>query len=35
MIELCAIVFYPDIMCPIKFPFNVQLLTADGTAGKL
>ena len=35
VIELCAIVFYPNIKCPIKFPFNVQLLTADGTAGKL
>ena len=35
MIELCAVVFEPDIECPIKFPFNVSLITADGSAGKL
>ena len=35
VIELCAIVFEPDIECPIKFPFDVQLYTADGSAGKL
>ena len=34
-IELCAVVFEPDIECPIKFPFDVQLYTADGSAGKL
>ena len=34
MIELCAVVFEPDIDCPIKFPFDVQLYTADGSAGK-
>ena len=31
--EVCFVVFEPDIECPIKFPFNVQLVTADGTAG--
>ena len=29
VVELCAVVFEPDIGCPIKFPFNVQLYTAD------
>ena len=35
VIELCAVVFEPEIECPIKFPFDVQLSTADGSAGKL
>ena len=35
VIEVCAVVFEPDIECPIKFPFNVELVTADGTAGKV
>ena len=35
VIELCAVVFQPNIECPIKFPFDVQLYTADGSAGKL
>ena len=35
MIELCAVVFEPDIECPVKFPFDVQLYTGDGSAGKL
>ena len=34
-IELCAIVSFPDITCPIEFTFEVELLTADGTAGIL
>ena len=33
VVELCAIVYEPDIICPIEFPFNVSLSTADGTAG--
>ena len=33
MVELCAVVFEPDIECPIKFPFSVKLYTDDGTAG--
>ena len=32
-IELCASVLFPEITCPIEFPFNVSLSTADGTAG--
>ena len=37
VIELCAIVFEPDLECPIKFTFDVQLYTTDidGSAGKL
>ena len=35
VIELCAVVFGPDIHCPIKFPFNVHLYTAAGTASKV
>ena len=35
MVEVCVGVFEPDIECPIKFPFNVQLITADGTASKV
>ena len=32
-VELCARVFEPDIECPIEFPFDVVLSTADRTAG--
>ena len=32
VVELCAIVSSPVIDCPIKFPFEVQLSTCDGTA---
>ena len=32
-VELCANVSFPEITCPIEFPFNVSLSTADGTAG--
>ena len=35
VIELCAVLLEPDIECPIKFPFDVQLCTADASAGKL
>ena len=35
VIELCAVVFEPDLECPIKFTFDVQLYTAEGSAGKL
>ncbi|CAI8022403.1 hypothetical protein GBAR_LOCUS13163 [Geodia barretti] len=31
-VELCAIVLFPDITCPIEFPFEIGVLTADGTA---
>ena len=32
-VELCANVSFPEITCPIEFPFDVSLSTADGTAG--
>ena len=34
VVELCAVVYEPDIECPIKFPFDVSLSTRDDTAGK-
>ena len=33
-VQLCAVVSEPDITCPIKFPFEVELSTSDETAGK-
>ena len=33
VVELCAIVLFPVINCPIAFPFDVQLSTRDKTAG--
>ena len=33
MVEVCAIVTSPDIMCPIEFPFQVNLSTTNETAG--
>ena len=35
VIELCAVVFEPDINCPIHFSFNIHLRTANETAGKM
>ena len=32
-VELCVIVSFPEITCPIEFPFEVGVLTADVTAG--
>ena len=34
VVEVCGIVYSPTIDCPIEFPFNVSLLTTDGSAGK-
>ena len=34
VVELCAVVLFPRISCPISFPFEVRLSTAAGTAGK-
>ena len=34
VIEACVIVYSPTIDCPIEFPFDVRLLTRDGSAGK-
>ena len=33
VVELCAVVYEPDITCPIEYPFNVRLSTDDRTAG--
>ena len=32
VVELCVIVSSPDVDCPIKFNFEVNLSTRDGTA---
>ena len=32
VVELCASVSSPVVDCPIKFPFEVNLSTRDGTA---
>ena len=34
VVEVCAIVYSPTIVCPIEFPFDVSLSTRDGSAGK-
>ena len=31
VVELCANVSFPVVDCPIKFPFEVNLSTRDGT----
>ena len=31
LVELCAVVVHPDIMCPINFPFNLSFSMAEGT----
>ena len=33
VVELCVNVSFPAIDCPITFPFNIRLVTYDGTAG--
>ena len=33
LVEVCAIVYSPTIVCPINFPFDVSLSTSDNTAG--
>ena len=35
MIELCIVVFEPNLECRIKLPFVVSLYTTDGSAGNL
>ena len=32
-VEVCVVVYMPDIDCPIKFPFTVLLFTRDFSAG--
>lgn len=34
LVEVCAILYSPNITCPVEFPFTVNLSTSDGTAGK-
>ena len=34
VVEVCAIVYSPDITCPIAFPFDVRLRAVNGFAGK-
>lgn len=33
VMELCIVVIFPNITCPIEFPYDVILSTIDGTAG--
>ena len=33
LVEVCVIVYSPNISCPIEFPFSVNLSTTNGTAG--
>ena len=36
MVEVCAVVFFPNGSCPIQFPFNISIVaTINGTAGKV
>ena len=35
MVEVCAVVFFPSGSCPIQFPFDIRLVTSDGTAGRI
>ena len=34
VLELCVVVSFPKMDCPISFPFNISLSTSDGSAGK-
>ena len=34
-VEVCVIIYQPDISCPISFPFNTRLSTIDDTAGMI
>ena len=33
LVELCVNVSFPDTECPIKFTFNLNIATRDGSAG--
>ena len=35
VVMVCVVIYEPDIDCPIKFPFDVNLFTTDGSAGKM
>ena len=30
VVEVCVVVYSPDIDCPIEFPFNLSLSTSSG-----
>ena len=32
-VEVCAIVYSPNITCPISFSFNVRISTSDNISG--
>ena len=32
VLEVCAIVYSPNIECPIEFAFNANLSTSDGSS---
>ena len=34
VIEVCAIVYSPAVVCPIEFLFEVNLIIINGSAGK-
>ena len=34
-VEVCTIVYSPNLPCPIDHPFNVSFSTDDGTAGNV
>ena len=34
-VEVCAVVFSPDISCPIEFSFSIQVTVTDRTTGTL
>jgi len=33
MVEICAVVYEPNVDCPVEFDFNVTFQTRDGSAG--
>ena len=35
VVEVCTIVYSPNLRCPIDHPFNVSFSTDDGTAGNV
>ena len=34
VVEVCAIVYSPMVVCPIEFLFGVNLIIVNGMAGK-
>ena len=35
VVEVCVVVYEPNISCPIEFPFDIMLSTTEGSAGKV